>query len=181
MKKTIKLIGLIALAAVYGFSCSSSAHFITLEGPIKPDSKSAVVVFFGRSLTKAQIWDGEKPVGTFEGTPLSTMNLIFWKTTPGAHTFVARSSNFVNKKMNLQADRTYYIRIDKMLVSPPFTTIVFVEELTRKEYDEAIDKWLKLKNKLTLMEFDNKWRSEFLAENNGKNLKDIREYLKTAK
>jgi len=180
MKNVLKVFGIIALGII-GFSCSSSASFIALDKPVRPDSKSAVVIFFGRSFTKAQVWDGEKPVGTFDGTPLSTMNHIFWKTTPGAHTFVARSSNYVNKRMNLQADKTYYIQIDKMVVSPPFTTLIFVEELTQKGYDEVIEKWKKAKNKLTLMEFDNKWRTAFLAENNGKNLKDIREYLKTAK
>jgi len=180
MKKTIKLLVLIALAAVFGFSCASSARFVTLEEPKKPDSKSPVVIFFGRSFSKAQVWDGEKPVGTFEGTPLSTINCIFWKPTPGAHTFVAKSSNFVSKKMSLQANKTYYFHIYD-IPSPPYTTLIVMEEVSKKEYDEIIDKWMKLKNKLTLMEFDSDWQKEFVTANNGKNLNELKEYLKTAK
>jgi hypothetical protein len=179
MKNVLKVFCITALVAVTGLSCASS-RFVTLEEPIKPDGKSAVVIFFGRSFSKADVWDGEKPVGTFEGTPISTINCIFWKTTPGAHTLVAKSSNFVNKKINLQANRTYYFHVYD-IPSPPYTILIVMQELTKKEYDEVIDKWFKLKNKLTLMEYDEEWRKAFLAADKGKKLNEIREYLKTAK
>jgi hypothetical protein len=184
MKNTLKLIGamrsiaIIALVAVIGASCSSAPPFITLDEPIKPDSKSAVVIFLQFGSTDAQIWDGEKPVGTFKNMPASSRYCMYWKTTPGAHNFVARSSNFVNKKMNLQANRTYYIRIHD-LPSPPYTTLIAMEELSKKDYDDFMSKSNFLKT--TNIEFDNKWRADFLAENDGKWLKELKEYLKTAK
>jgi hypothetical protein len=178
MKNIFKLIGIIALFAVIGFSCASPPPFITLEKPINPDSKSAVVIFLQSASTEAQVWDGEKPVGTFKGLSGSSRYCLYWKTTPGAHTFVARSSNFVHKKMNLQAGKAYYIRIHT-IPSPPFTTLIVMEELTKQDYDEFMEKSSFLKT--TNIEFDNKWREEFLAEDDGKWLTETREYLKTAK
>jgi len=172
------MLGMTALAVVLGItvlgSCASSPY-IVLEEPLKPDSKSALVIFLGTSSTKAQLWDGEKPVGTFKGTPSTSMNCIFWKATPGAHIFVGRSSNFVHQRMNLQANRTYYIRIH--VVPAPYTTPITMKEATKQDYDDFIAPWRKVRN----LEFDDKWRKEFLAENDGQWLKDIREYLKTAK
>jgi hypothetical protein len=54
-----------------------------------------------------------------------------------------------------------------------------MEELSKQDYDEFMKKSSFLKT--TNIEFDNKWREEFLAEDNGKWRKEIREYLKTAK
>ena len=179
MKNVLKVFGLVALVAVIGVSCSSAPPFIVLDEPIQPDNRSAVVIFLQSSSTEAQIWDGEKPVGTFEGMKGSSRYCLFWKTTPGAHTFVARSSNFVHEKMNLQAGRTYYIRIQKVIPSPPYTTLIRTEQLTKQDYDEFMDKSSYLKT--TKIEIDNNWREDFLAENNGKRLNDIREYLRTAK
>jgi len=176
MKTLVLVLGITALSA-----CASSGRFVTLEEPLKADGKNAVIIFFGRSFTKAQVWDGEKPIGTFDGTPISTMNCLFWKTTLGAHTFVGRSTNYVHKKMTLQANKTYYIQVIDLPSPVPFTNLIAIKEVTKQEYDEAMDQWKKLGNKLLLMEYDNKWREEFLAEDNGKWLKDIKDYLKTAK
>ena len=178
MKNFIKVFALVALVAAIGVSCSSAPPFTTLQEPIKPDSKSAVVIFLQSSSTEAQVWDGEKPVGTFNGLKASSRYCMFWKTTPGAHTFVARSSNFVNTRMNLQAGRTYYIRVHK-IPSPPYTTLIAMEEYSKQDYDDFMSKSKFLKT--TDIEFDNEWRKEFLAENNGKNLNELKEYLKTAK
>ena len=172
---TVLVLGITILGAC------ASARYVTLSEPMKPDSKSAVIIFFGRSFVKAQVWDGEKPVGTFEGTPMSTYNCIFWRVTPGAHTFVGRATNYVNTKINIQANKMYYIRLRDLPSPIPYTTLIAMYEAPKKEYDEVIEQWMKLGNKLTLMEYDNKWREDFLAEDKGKWLKDIRDYLKTAK
>jgi len=158
-------------------ACASAPPFIVLKEPIKPDGKSALVVFLQSGSTEAQIWDGEKPVGTFKNMPSSSRYCMYWKTTPGARIFVARSTNTIHKRMNLQAGRTYYIRI--YVIPAPYTTPITMEELSMQDYDEFMNKSKFLKT--TNIEFDNKWRTEFLAENNGKWLKEIREYLKTAK
>jgi len=169
---TVLILGIMVSGA-----CSSSPPYIVLEEPIKPDSKSVVVIFLQSSSTEAQVWDGEKPVGTFKGMSSRSRYCMYWKTTPGAHTFVARSTNIVHKKMNLQAGKTYPIRIH--VIPAPFTTPIVMEELSKQDYDEFMDKSSFLKT--TNIEFDDKWREEFLAEDNGKWLNEIREYLKTAK
>jgi len=169
--------GMTALVFVLGITvlgaCASSPY-IVLDEPIKPDSRNAVVIFLGSSSTKAQVWDGEKPVGTFKGTPSSSMNCIFWKVSPGSHTFVGRATNFVHVRMNLQANRTYYIRVHE--IPAPYVTPIAMNEVTKQQYDEFIERW-RIRN----IEYDNEWREELLAEDNGKWLKEIREYLKTAK
>jgi len=179
--KTIKiLLRVIAIMAAIGFSfaaCASQPPYILLEEPVKPDSKSAVVIFLQNSSTNAQIWDREKPVGTFKDVSSSSRYCLFWKTTPGAHIFVASSTNTVHKRINLQANKTYYIRIH--VIPAPYTTPIIMEELTKQDYDEFMGKSNFLKT--SLIEFDDKWREDFLAEDSGKNLKEIREYLKTAK
>ena len=171
------MLGMTVMAVVLGITvlgaCASSPY-IVLEEPLKPDSRSALVIFLGTSSTKAQIWDGEKPVGTFKGTPSTSMNCIFWKATPGAHIFVGRSTNFVHKRMNLQANKTYYIRI--YTIPAPYVTPIAMNELTKQEFDAYV-----AIRTTKYMEYDNKWREGFLAEDGGKWLKDIREYLKTAK
>jgi len=171
------MLGMSALTLVLGMmvlgACASSPY-IVLQEPIKPDSKNAVVIFLGSSSTKAQVWDGEKPVGTFKGTPSTSMNCIFWKTAPGSHIFVGRSTNFVHQRMNLQANKTYYIRIHE--IPAPYSTPITMNEVTKQQYDEFIERW-NIRN----IEYDNNWRQDFLAENDGKWLRDIREYLKTAK
>jgi len=173
-KKNFIKLGMMALTLglmVLG-ACSSSPPYIVLEEPMKPDSRSAVVIFMQFNSTNAQIWDGERPVGTFDGLSASSRYCLFWKTAPGAHIFVGRSSNFVHKRMNLQANRTYYIRIH--VVPAPYSTPITMNEATKQDYDDFIAPWRKVRN----LEFDNKWREEFLAEDNGIWLKDI---LKTAK
>ena len=169
--------GLTSLALVLGMtvlgSCSS-AKYIILEEQLKPDAKTAVVIFLGSSSTNAQLWDGEKPVGTFKDTPSSSMNCIFWKAAPGSHTFVARATNTVHEKMSLQANRTYYIRVHE--IPAPFVTPIAMNTVTKQQYDEFRERW-----RIRDMEYDDEWRKEFLAEDNGKWLKEIKEYLKTAK
>ena len=165
---------LVALGMTVLGACASSKAYMVLDEEIKPDSRSAVVIFLGSSSTKAQVWDGEKPVGTFRDTPSSSMNCMFWRTTPGAHTFVGRSSNYVHTKMNLQANRTYYIRIHE--IPAPYATPITMNEVTKAQYDEFRERW-----RIRDIEYDDGWREKFLAENNGKWQKDIREYLATAK
>ena len=155
-------------------SCASSSSYILLEEEIKPDNRSAVVVFLGSNSTKAQIWDGEKPVGTFRDTPGTSMNCIHWRTTPGSHTFVGRSTNFVHVRMNLQANRAYYVRIHE--IPAPYATPIAMNEVSREQYDEFRERW-----RIRDLEYDDEWRKDFLAENDGKWLKDIREYLATVK
>jgi len=178
MKNKLMVIA-ITTAIFFSFTALSltgcaSPRYKLLDEPLKPDSRNALVIFLGSSSTKAQIWDGEKPVGTFNGTPSTSMNCIFWKATPGAHTFVGRATNYVHIRMSLQANRTYYIRIHE--IPAPYVTPIAMNEVTQQQYDEFIGRW-RIRN----MEYDDNWRQEFLAEDNGKWLKDIREYLKTAR
>jgi len=179
-KKNFIKLGMMALTLglmVLG-ACSSSPPYIVLEEPMKPDSRSAVVIFMQFNSTNAQIWDGERPVGTFDGLSASSRYCLFWKTAPGAHIFVGRSSNFVHKRINLQAGRTYYIRVHTV-PSPPYTTLIVMEEQSKQDYDDFMAKSNIFRT--TNIQFDDEWRKAFLAENDGKRLKDIREYLKTAK
>jgi len=173
------MLGMTVLALVLGITvlgaCVSASPYILLEEPMKPDSKSAVVVFMSTSSSKAQVWDGEKPVGTFKGSPYASMNCLFWKATPGAHTFVGRSTNFAHIKMNLQANKTYYIQIHE--IPAPYATPIAISEETQKDYEEFTAPWRTVK----FIEYDDKWREDFLAEDNGKWLKEMKEYLKTAK
>jgi len=174
LKMTVLVLGIALLGA-----CASAPPFIVLKEPIKPDSKSAVVIFLQSGSTEAQVWDGEKPVGTFKNMSASSRYCMYWKTTPGAHIFVAKSVNTVHKRMNLQANRTYYIRVYDIPSPIPYTTMVAINEITKQDYEEFMDKSKFLKT--TNIEFDNKWREEFLAEDKGKWLKEIKDYLKTAK
>jgi len=177
MANRLFMSGMMALAVVLGITvlgaCGSSPYILSDE-PVKPDSKSAVVIFLGDSSSKAQVWDREKPIGTFKGTPSTSVNCIFWKTTPGSHIFVGRATNFVHERMNLQANRTYYIRI--RTIPAPYVTPIAMSQLTKQEFEDYTSI-----RKTRYMEYDDNWREEFLAEDKGKYLDDIREYLKTAK
>ena len=170
--------GMTALALALGMTflgaCASSSAYTVLDEQPKPDGRSAIVVFLGSNSTKAQVWDGEKPVGTFRGTPGSSMNCIHWRATPGAHTFVGRSTNFVHVKMNVQANRTYYIRVHE--IPAPYATPIAMNEVSKQQYDEFRERW-----RIKDLEFDDEWRRNFLDENDGKWQKDVREYLATAK
>jgi len=171
MKKILKVSCIFALAAVIGFSCYSSPYILA-EAPEKPDGKNAVVIFVSDKYSKAQVWDGEKPIGTFDGTPGASVNCIFRKVTAGTHTLVARSTNIVHQKMNLQANKTYYIRI--YTIPAPYVTPIAMADMTKQEFDD----YTKIRT-TKYMEFDDEWQKEILKDEKG--LKEIKDYLKTAK
>ena len=170
-KRRIKGIAALAAGIMVLAACASSSTL--LDEPLMPDARTAVVVFMSDKTSKAQVWDGEKPVGSFKETPGAAQNCIFWRTAPGAHTFVARSTNFVNKRMTLAANRTYYIRI--RTIPAPYTTPIAINEATKKDYDDFIAPWRTVK----FLTFDDEWRKNFVTVNDGKWLNDVREYLKT--
>ena len=153
----------------------ASAKYTVMQEPPKPDNRSAVVYIYGSSSTKAEVWDGEKPVGTFDGGPWSAIGCMPWRATPGSHTFVAKSSNTVHTTMNLQANRSYYIEVHTV-PSPPFTTLIIMRELNQDQ-ETAFRKRYKIKN----MSFSDEWRKDFLAYQNGKRLKEVQAYLQKIK
>ena len=167
-----------ALALVFGMAlfcaCASSAYTV-VEDPIRPDNRSAVVYFYDFTSTKAEVWDGEKPVGTFDGTPMTSAGCMPWKTTPGSHTFVARASNNANIKMSLQANRIYYVEV-RSIPSPPFTTFVAMRELTAEQENTYRNRY-----RILEMSYSDEWRQDFLAYQNFKRLKDVQTYLASIK
>ncbi|MDR0496008.1 MAG: hypothetical protein LBH42_00170 [Treponema sp.] len=167
------LLGMLAMGMIVLSGCASSKYMV-LNEQMKPDARTAVVIFLGSSSTKAQIWDGERPVGTLKGTPSSSMNCIHWRATPGAHTFVARSTNFVHVRMILLPNRIYYVRIHA--IPAPYANPIAMNEVSKQQYDEFRERW-----RIRDIAYDDQWRKDFLAEQNGKWLKDVREYLRTAK
>ena len=162
-----------AFALVLGMtvlaSCASKKYTVLNES-LTPDNRSAVVYFYDLSSTKAEIWDGERPVGIFEGVPMTAAGCLQWRTTPGAHTFVARRTNNAHLKMNLQANRTYIIEVAK--IPSPVGTIVALREID-KEREETIKRRYRLEN----ITFSDEWRQEFAAQNNGKKLNEVKAYL----
>ena len=165
----VPVLMLVLVMAALG-ACASSRQYTVLNEPLAPDNRSAVVYFYDLSSTEAEIWDGEKPVGAFAGLPMSKAGCLQWQTTPGAHTFVARRTNNAHLKMNLQANRTYYIEVAR--IPSPIGTIVTLREID-KEREEAIKRRYRLEN----ITFSDEWRQDFASQNNGKRLTDVRAYL----
>ena len=175
--------GMAALVLVLGIAvlaaCGSTGHTV-VEEPLQPDARSAVVIFMQYEKTDAQVWDGETPIGTFKGLSRSSRYVMSWKTTPGAHIFVVRTTNFAHKRMTLQAGRTYYFRVYGVAAGPLNTlTFIAIAEENKKYYDEFMAKSNVLKT--THIQFDDDWRKDFVTANDGKWLNDIREYIKKAK
>ena len=150
-------------------SCASKQYMV-LDEPLKPDSRTAVVYFYDLGSTKAEIWDGEKPIGIFEGLPMTSAGCLQWKASPGSHTFLARRTNNAHLKMNLQANRTYLVEV--VNIPAPYGTYVAL-----KQIDEEREETILKRYRITDITFSDEWRQDFASQNNGKKLSEVKAYL----
>ena len=93
------------------------------------------------------------------------------RARPGAHTFVAVSSNKSHIRVNLQANRTYLFEIVK-LPSPPFTTFLSLREIDQEREDRILNRY-----RIEDFSFSDEWRQNFANENNGRRQNAVRAYL----
>ncbi|MDR2952542.1 MAG: hypothetical protein LBU82_04785 [Treponema sp.] len=132
-----------------------------------PDEQSAVVYFIG--FKSGSVWDGETPIGEFEGNNILSMP---WKTTPGEHYFLANTFNWITMRANLQANKTYYVKLERWPNPVPFSQNLV--SLKVMEPEDAAE-WIKYSRNAS---FTDEWRAEFAQ---GKLLQEVKENLQEAK
>jgi hypothetical protein len=162
------------LVVVFGMVVIGAKPFDLIK-PIMPDENS-VVVYFKGSNGWGDIWDGDKPVGSFDAKKVPIIGtMIAYKTTPGEHYFIVHASNWIVVRADLEAGKRYNLNVT-MIPSPPFTTLIAVYPLGADSLE------LRLSQKSTkLLSFSDAWRADFLKKDKkGKYLKEVREELKEA-
>jgi len=142
----------------------------TPDAPVLPDAQSAVVYFFGYKSHGASVWDGEMPIGDFGKGPV--VGYLVWKTKPGQHFFLANTFNWNVIKANLQANKTYYVKLEEIPNPVPFAKRMVVMRPLEPEDGE---KWLKKSRTTT---FTDEWRANFAQ---GKLLEEAKEQLQKAR
>ncbi|MDR0447325.1 MAG: hypothetical protein LBH07_01510 [Treponema sp.] len=162
--KVVLAVTILGLAAVSAYA----AAYTKLKELPGPDARNAMVYFHGWKSSKAQLWDGEFPIGTYRSG--TTGACIPYLARPGAHTFVARSTNYAHIKMNLQANRIYYVRIEHVSIAVP--TVVKIYQITKDEEESYRKRW-----NIKDISFTDEWREKFLAYKDGKWLKEMKEAL----
>jgi hypothetical protein len=168
MEKRKVWLGVLILAFVLGMAvlgtCGSSPRQVS--EPVLPDENSAVVYFFG--YRSGSVWDGETPIGEFEG--LSFLNMP-WKTTPGEHYFSANTFNWITMRTNLQANTTYYVQLVRLPNPVPFSQDMIAFRVLEQD---AGEKTVKQSDTVT---FDVEWREKFVK---GKVFQELKEQLQKA-
>jgi hypothetical protein len=165
----IPVIALVLTMAALG-ACASSAY--TSIDPVMPNQN--VVIYFRGSadLNTGSIWDGEKPIGDYNEKGLPMVPIFVYETTPGEHYFIAHASNWVTMRVNLEANKRYFIGISSV-PSPPFTTFIAMYPMDAADLEEAIaSRWS------DTLAFTDEWRAEFAQ---GKLLAEVKENLQDAK
>jgi hypothetical protein len=167
MQAIRSIAGIAALAAVI---MVLGACVTTPSEPVLPDSKTAVVYFFGYKSDKASVWDGTTPIGDFsEG---KTRGNIAWKTTPGEHYFFANTFNWAVIKANLRANRTYYVNLQWIPNPVPFAkNFVAFQVLDDEEGEEMFQK-------SQTVFFDDEWRANYAQ---GELLEEVKQQLREAR
>ena len=160
--------GILALTLVFGMMVLGAKAFEVVN--LTPDENSAVVYFFaGRGY--GDIWDGDKPVGTFNDKGISrSMAGIAYKTTPGTHYFMANASNWAIILADLEPNKRYCVRV-MPLPSPPFTVFITMVVLQPDQGDE----WIKRVKKPVA--FTDAWRAEYAQ---GKRLENVQSQYQDA-
>jgi len=179
MKNTIRLLGIIALVAVIGFTmlaCASMPQGAE-ESTLTPDASSAVVYFIQPSVTSGGgeivIWDGENPVGKIDGRLYVN---VAYRAKPGTHYFLANRFNWGNAKVEVKANTVYYLRLNWAPNPIPYANpFVILEALPQEDGLEQFKK-----NDKTIV-FTEDWRKEFTGSLSQKDLAEVRENLNAAK
>jgi hypothetical protein len=162
------------LVVVFGMVVISAKPFDLIK-PIMPDENS-VVVYFKGSNGWGDIWDGDKPVGSFDAKKVPIIGpMIAYKTTPGEHYFIVNASNWIVVRADLEPGKRYFVNVTPM-PSPPFTTLVAVYPLGGDTGEVLLD------HKSTkILNFSDAWRADFLKKDKkGKLLKEVREKVQEA-
>ena len=175
MKKNILKWGMPVLVLAFAVSVigarSKVPAFEVIE-PIMPDENSAVVYFIGWK-NMGDVWDGEKPIGTFNGkTPLYP--IIAYKTTPGSHYFLANASNWLAMRADLEPNKRYFVRILPAPISPPFTQFIIMHIWGTDDGEAYVNKTTKQRK---ILSYTDAWRAEFAQ---GKRLKEAQENFQDA-
>ncbi|MDR2952388.1 MAG: hypothetical protein LBU82_04015 [Treponema sp.] len=129
----------------------------TPSEPVLPDSKTAVVYFFGYRSDEATVWDSLTPIGDFSEGP--RIGNIAYKTTPGEHYFLANTFNWATLRANLKANKTYYVRLAWIPNPVPYAKNFVAFDVLNQEDGES---WF---NKSRTGEFSNEWRADFAKDN----------------
>ena len=171
MKKSKYFAGMSAIAlafvAVVLGACSSGPKAYEAIEPIIPDDQSAVVYFIGTK-DSGVIWDGETPIGNFDGIFMAN---IAWKTTPGEHYFMVNTFNWVVTRADLEPNKRYFLKIETIPNPIPFAKDLIAVRILKPEDGEA---WLK---QVKTLSFTDAWRTGYAQ---GKALQEAREHLQEA-
>jgi hypothetical protein len=168
-KKNFRL-GMSVTAFLLGMAVLGSCATTPSE-PVLPDSKTAVVYFFGYTSDKASVWDGTTPIGDFSQGKTTRAN-IAWKTTPGEHYFLAQGFNWASIRANLKANTTYYVNLQWIPNPVPFAKrFVAFQVLDQKEGEELF-------NKSQTIPVTDEWRTKYAQ---GDRLEEAKKELQEAK
>jgi len=163
--------GMLVTALVLGMTVLGACSSTPPSEPVLPDRQSAVVYFFGYKSDKASVWDGTTPIGDF-GEGSTTRGNIAWKTTPGEHYFLANTFNWAVIRANLQAGKTYYVRLQWIPNPIPFAKNFVAFSVMEQEEGEE---WF---NKSRTTFFTDEWRAKYAQ---GERLQEAREQLQAAR
>ena len=179
MKNLVKLVGIITLVVVIGFTmlaCASTPEGAE-ESTLTPDASSAVVYFLQPSVMSGggeiAIWDGENPVGKIKGGLY--MNVAY-KARPGNHYFMANRFNWSNVKVEIRANNVYYIKLNWAPNPIPFANAFVILELMTQE--DGLEQFRKNEKTIT---FTDSWREKFKSSLSEKDLAEMRENLNAAR
>jgi hypothetical protein len=164
------LVTALITAFVLGMAVLGACSTTPPSEPVLPDRQSAVVYFFGYKSDKASVWDGTTPIGDF-GEGASRGN-IAWKTTPGEHYFMANTFNWAVIRANLQANKTYYVKLEWIPNPIPFAKNFVAFSVLEPEDGED---WF---NKSRTTSFTDEWRAKYAQ---GERLQEAREQLQEAR
>jgi len=179
MKNFYKHLGIIALAAVTGFTmlaCVSMPKGAE-ESTLAPDASNAVVYFIQPPMRSGAgditIWDGENPVGKINGA--LDMNVAY-RVRPGTHYFLANRFNWSYVRVEIRANTSYYIRLNWAPNPIPFADeFIMMELLTPNDGAEQLKR-----NEKTIA-FTEDWRTEYKGGLSEKDLAELRENLSDAR
>jgi len=176
-KTILRIVGIIALAAVIGFSmtaCASTSAEGAAESDLTPNASSAIVYFVQPTMRSASgdiiIWDGETPVGKIKG---GFYGNVAYRARPGAHTFMSNRFNWSKVTVQVRANTVYYIKLDWAPNPVPFSNdFALLSVMTTAEGQE-----LSKKNKKSLA-FSDDWRAKFKSSLSPEYLAEMRKNLR---
>ena len=180
MKNLVKLLSIIALVTVIGFTMLACAS--TPKGSetstLTPDASSAIVYFLQPSRMHGGgdivIWDGENPVGKIAG---GLYRNVAYRARPGTHYFMAKRFNWSNARVEVRANTVYYIRLNWAPNPIPFSRSPFVILEVMTQEDGAAQ----FKRNEKTITFTDAWREDFKGSLSQAALDDMRNNLNAAR